>query len=115
MNRFFKEAARGFGFGIVIFIVLLIISYLLGWRMESFGELLTEFTINQIYSVTLFVLNGYIISYYLQKHRKNFFKVKNLTQSILSSLGATIGAIVIIRLFIHSILEGKPIREFLAS
>ena len=115
MNRFFKEAARGFGFGIVIFIVLLIISYLLGWRMESFGELLTEFTINQIYSVTLFVLNGYIISYYLQKHRKNFFKAKNLTQSILSSLGATIGAIVIIRLFIHSILEGKPIREFLAS
>ncbi|ARV10997.1 2TM domain-containing protein [Gilvibacter sp. SZ-19] len=115
MNRFFKEAARGFGFGIVIFIVLMIISYLLGWRMESFGELLTEFTINQIYSVTLFVLNGYIISYYLQKHRKNFFKAKNLTQSILSSLGATIGAIVIIRLFIHSILEGKPIREFLAS
>jgi hypothetical protein len=115
MNRFFKEAARGFGFGIVIFIVLMIISYLLGWRMESFGELLTEFTINQIYSVTLFVLNGYIISYYLQKHRKNFFKAKNLTQSILSSLGATIGAIVIIRLFIHTILEGKPIREFLAS
>lgn len=115
MNRFFKEAARGFGFGIVIFIVLMIISYLLGWRMESFGELLTEFTINQIYSVTLFMLNGYIISYYLQKHRKNFFKAKNLTQSILSSLGATIGAIVIIRLFIHSILEGKPIREFLAS
>ncbi|NQX78265.1 2TM domain-containing protein [Gilvibacter sp.] len=115
MTRFFKEAIRGFGFGIIIFIVLMIISYMLGWRIESFSELLTEFTINQIYSVVLFVLNGYIISHFVNKYGRQFFKAKNLSQSILSSLGATIVAIAVIRLFIHTILEGKAISDFLAS
>ena len=115
MTKFFKEALRGFAFGIPIFIILLIIAYMNGWRFSGFANLLKQFTINQIYSVVLFMVNGYIIDFFLKKHKRNFFKAQNLVQSILSSLGATLFSIAVIRLFIHIFIEGQSITTFLTS
>ena len=115
MTKFFKEALRGFAFGIPIFIILLIIGYLNGWRFSGIANLLKQFTINQIYSVVLFMVNGYIIDFFLQKYKRNFFKAQNLAQSVLSSLGATLFSIVLIRLFIHTVIEFKSITTFLTS
>lgn len=115
MINLFKEAVRGFLFGILIFIVLVIISYLNGWRFESFSDFIMEFTGNQIYSVVLFVLNGYIIEFFVTKYNKNFFKLKYLWRSIATSLGATLIAILFIRVFIHLVLEQKSLAVFIEN
>lgn len=115
MVKFFKEAVRGFSFGILIFIVLMVIAYLNGWRYDSFSELARQFTINQIYSVVLFMINGYIIDFFVDKYQKDFFKGGNFLQAILASLGATIFAIGFIRLFIHTVMDGQPLSTFFES
>lgn len=115
MQKFFKEVVRGFSFGIIIFIVLIIFAYLNGWRYSGISSLLQQFTINQIYSVVLFMLNGYIIDYFVKKYQKDFFKFEYLIRSVFASLAGTIFAIALIRVFVHTVIEGKPVSTYLQS
>ncbi len=115
MSKLFKEVAKGFFFGIIIFIILTVIAYLNGQRFDTFTQLAREFIINQMYSVSLFVGNGFLIDYFVKKYQRDFFKFNNLLRSITALFGATFVIIVCIRFIIHIAIWGLPWNTFIAE
>ena len=93
MSKFFKELGKAFIVGVLVFLVRIVIMYLNGSTIQANQELLLDFVYNQMYAVVLHLSNAYFVTYMLQKHKANLFKIKNLILAALASVVISVVAI----------------------
>ncbi|MCT8339790.1 2TM domain-containing protein [Flavobacteriaceae bacterium TK19130] len=115
VTRFFKEVGKAFFVGLLIFIVLGVIQYLNGDRIDSGKEFLIKLLYNQLYSVVLYMANAVVIFYVLDRYKNLIFKFKNLWKAILGNITVTLLAIFLLRFLVDVVFYGQPVMEFLSD
>ncbi len=115
MIRFFKELGKAFFVGLLIFIILGLIQYATGDRIDSTEELLTRFFYNQLYSVVLYMTNAYLTMYLVSKYKLTLYKWKNLWKAILGGVVITVVTLFLLRFSVSVIFKGVSISDFFAS
>lgn len=115
MNKFIKDIIRAFLIGIVIFIVLTVIGYLNGYRITSFNSFMYQFGINQMYSVVLYMVNGFFIDYYRSKLGKRIFESTYMFRAIAICMTITLITIFFLRIVMVVGFEGADFMSFIAN
>ena len=115
MNFFVKQIGRAFSVGVAIFLVIGVIRYINGYRMESLTELLIQFGFNQLYSVVLYMANAYLIRHFIDRYKEEFFKGANLLRVIVGGVLVTILCLVLLRAFSEIVIEGQSFESFITT
>ncbi|GGG11185.1 histidine kinase [Dokdonia pacifica] len=114
MKDILKEFGKAFVFGLVFFIVHGIILYLIGNPWYG-GEVFEFFFQNQVYSVTLYMVNMFVFKTFIDRYGVEFWKMRNVAVGLLSGVMATFITVFLIRVFLQVIRAGKPLETFLES
>jgi sensor histidine kinase YesM len=114
MNNFLKELLRASLLGIIIFISTGIFQYLTGQRWER-ENILEHFWINQLVSVSLYMVNMFTIRIFIRHYKQSFWTVKVLVISILSGVVVSMTTLFLLRFFIIVVYHGVPFDQFLAN
>ncbi|PVW15708.1 2TM domain-containing protein [Marixanthomonas spongiae] len=115
MIRFFKELGKAFFVGFLIFIVLGLIQYATGNTVDSGKELLVWFLYNQFYSVTLYLVNAYVIIYFLDKYKGTLYSRSMLWRAVLTNILVTMATLFVIHFIISVVISGETVAVFLAA
>ncbi|MCW8980401.1 MAG: 2TM domain-containing protein [Altibacter sp.] len=115
MNRILKELGKAFFVGTLIFIVIGIIRYFNGERIDNGKQLLIMFGYNQLYSVVLYMANALLIIYLLKRYKNELFKVYNLSKGILGAIAVTILSLFFLRFITEVMIAGETLTEFIAG
>lgn len=112
MKKFFEDFLKAFITGIFIFIILVAVQYLNGFRFTHFNMMLRWFVYNQLYALPLYFVNAYYFRTILNLFSFKVFRFRNLIKSALGSIVLTIITLFLIQLFIITILEGESFSSF---
>ncbi|MEQ3656069.1 MAG: histidine kinase [Dokdonia sp.] len=114
MKRLFKELAKAFLLGIVIFVATGLIQNMTGQQWES-SRLWEFFWMNQLFSVSLYMVNMWVFTALLSRFKEGFWSIRNVGVGLLSSLVVTTMTIFVLRLFIIVVIEEVSFEQFLSN
>jgi len=106
MIQLIKEIGKAFFIGIIVFIVLGVIRYSNGYTFSNVKEVLLMFAYNQLYSVVLYLANGYFFRYVLTRFKETFFTLKTIVILTVGVLGVTFVSVFCIRI-VHEVIFGN--------
>jgi sensor histidine kinase YesM len=111
MKYFFKELLNAFLLGILVFLIYGVILYLAGnpWYQD---EVLTFFVQNQLYSVTLYMVNLYVFKAYSGRFEGNFWTRANIGFGLFISVMASLVTVFFLRLFISVVYYEYSLESF---
>ncbi|MGO3184048.1 MAG: 2TM domain-containing protein [Aequorivita sp.] len=115
MTRILKDFGKAFFVGILVFIVLEVIQYANGFVFDNFRQLLVSFLYNQLYSITLYMVNARYFGFLLKIFPNQAFKAKNLLKALVGGIVITVLSLFLIRVFIQVVFEGRNFLEFISS
>jgi hypothetical protein len=115
MKLFIKDIGKAFFIGSLVFIILGVIKYLNGYRIDDGGKLIIDFGYNQLYAVILYFSNILYIRFLLKRHKGEIFKLNNLLKGILGCVSITIGSLFVLRLLIVTMFADNSLKEFIAG
>lgn len=115
MSKFYKELAKAFAVGVLVFLIRYIVMYFIGSTIKADFNMLMDFVYNQMYAIVLHLSNAYFVSYMIQKYKSDLFKLKNLILAAVSSIVISVIAIFFLRLTIKVLIYGMPLSKFLQS
>lgn len=113
MKLFLREIGRALFVGTLIFLILGIIQYMNGAELNDGRKLLIDFVYNQVYAVTLYMINAYFFNHLMRKYEGEWFKWPHLSRGFLGTIGLSLGGIFLLRLFFDVLLEGKTLTSFI--
>jgi len=114
MKYFFKELLNAFLLGILIFLVYGVILYLAGNPWHG-NEVLVFFAQNQLYSVTLYMVNLYVFKAYRGRFEGEFWTRANVGIGLFVSVMASLVTVFFIRLFLIVVYYKQPLESFLEA
>jgi len=115
MISLLKEIRNAFFIGSVVFIIIGLMQYNNGYRYSIGMDLLIAFAYNQLYSVVLYLANGYFFKYVLRSFKDTFYTLKTFVILITGVIGVTAISVFFIRI-VHEVIFGKiTFGEFLAT
>jgi len=115
MINLLKEIGKAFFVGSIVFIILGLIQYNNGYAYSNGMDLLISFAYNQLYSVVLYLANGYFFKYVLKNFKETFYTLKTVVILIVGVIGVTAVSVFFIRI-VHEVIFGKiTFSEFLAT
>lgn len=112
MKKFTADFIKAFIIGAFIYIILIFVQYLNGFRFENLNVLTRWFVYNQLYAVPLYFVNAYYFRIILKELSFRIFKFQNLLKSAAGGILLTIITLFLIQLFIATVLEGALISDF---
>ncbi len=115
LMRILKDFGKAFFVGVLVFIVLVVIQYLISYTFSSINEALTAFLYNQLYSIVLYMVNAYYFGYLLKWFPNQAFKPKNLLKGVAGGVAITIASLFLIRIFIETVVGKKSVLEFIEA
>lgn len=110
-----KEIRNAVFLGVLIFLVMGIIRYIMGYEPYSAKELLIRFGFNQLYSLVLYLSNAYVFTYLMRRYKGELFKTAHLTAGILGAIGVSLLGIFLLRVVTDVVYLGESFSEFLAG
>ncbi|MDC7993820.1 2TM domain-containing protein [Altibacter sp. HG106] len=110
-----KETGKAFFIGTLIFIVLGVIQYLNGIRIESGYELLITFAQNQLYAVCLYMANALFFTFLLKRYENQLYTSKHLVRGVMGAAVISLGMIFLLRLIIEMGFYGEGFEEFISE
>ncbi|WP_432410591.1 2TM domain-containing protein [Rasiella sp. SM2506] len=115
MNLFLKEFLKAGFIGTLIFLVVALLQLLSGNPIETWGEALYQYGINQIYSVSLYLVNVPFFNYIIGKYGDSLFKIRPLLYAFTGAVILTVATLFFINMFIVTVIKGGTVAEFLAN
>ncbi len=115
MNNVVKEFLKAGFIGTLIFLVLTIIQFATGSFDASFGDIWYEYGLNQLYSVSLYMVNVPFFNYMIRKYGNSLFNIKPLAIAFLGAISLTLGTLFLINMFIVTIIKGASVSSFLEN
>ncbi len=113
-SKLYKEISKAFWIGVAIFILLCGFRILNGNAIAFDINLLIQFGYNQLYSITIYMLNYFCIIYFLKTYSP-FFKWKPLILTFLATVGVTLSGIFLIRIIIEIFISGSTFNQFIST
>ncbi len=115
MLNLFKEIGKAFFIGSIVFIIIGLIQYNNGYTYSNGMDLLISFAYNQLYSVVLYLANGYFFKYVLKNFKDTFFTLKTVFILIIGVIGVTMVSVFFIRITHEVIFGNETLNEFVVS
>lgn len=115
MKLTFKEIARSFFIGILIFLLIKVFQYADGKNIGNVRELLIDFGYVQLYVFLLYVSNIFYIRFLLKKYQGDMFRFANLMRGILGTIMITMTGIFFIRFVIEVIFSDISFMKFITT
>ena len=115
MITLLKEIGKAFFVGSIVFIIIGLIQYNNGYTYDNGLDLLVFFAYNQLYSVVLYLANGYFFKYVLKNFKETFYTFKTVAILIIGVIGVTTVSVFFIRI-VHEVIFGNDtFSEFISS
>ncbi|AUC80956.1 2TM domain-containing protein [Lacinutrix sp. Bg11-31] len=115
MINFVKQFGKAFGIGIIVFLIICVFRHINGDTINLDKYLLEYFIHNQAYSVVLYLVNAYTLSYLTDRLGNKLFEFKNLVIAIILSIGVSILSVFCIRYFTQVIIYNSTFNDFLKT
>ncbi|HIB48443.1 MAG TPA: histidine kinase [Flavobacteriaceae bacterium] len=113
MNTFLKEFLKAGFIGTLIFLVLTIVQVFSGNKDVSIENLLFEYGVNQIYSVSLYLVNVPYFNYMMRRYGNSLFSFKPLVIAFLGAITLTLVTLFFINMFMVTVIRGGTVSGFL--
>ncbi len=115
MNNFLKEFLKAGFIGTLIFLVVALLQLLSGNPLTSWEEASYQYGINQIYSVSLYLVNVPFFNYIIAKHGNTLFKLRPLVYAFIGAIILTLATLFFINMFIVTVIKDGTVTGFLAN
>jgi hypothetical protein len=115
IKNFGKDLAKAFFIGILIFLIVSLIQYVNGYNVFTSNSLGLDFALNQLYSVVLYLTNGFFVRFLIIKYEKDLFIIKNLLIGVFGGIGITLASLVLLRLFTKVVIFEVSLSQFIAN
>lgn len=112
ITKLIKELPRAFFISISIFLVLLIIRFLSGVRIEFNSSLLINFSYTTLYGFMLYYANAILFMKLDEIFSKERFNSKRILIGFIGSFIISVGVIFLLRIFEDVIIEGSSLTLF---
>jgi hypothetical protein len=112
ITKLIKELPRAFFISISIFLVLLIIRFLSGVRIEFNSSLLINFSYTTLYGFMLYYANAILFMKLDEIFSKERFNSKRILIGFIGSFIISVGVIFLLRIFEDVIIEGSSLALF---
>lgn len=113
--NFLKHFFKAFFVGVLVFIVLLIIQYFNGHTFSNFRQATIWFAYNQLYAVSLYLVNAYYFQFLLSRFSNEVFKPRNLLIGSFGGVILTVFTMFLIRVFTETLIEGRSLEDFVSN
>ena len=107
-----KHFIKAFFVGVGVFILLVIIQYANGFTFSNARDLLVSFGFNQLYAITMYLVNAYYFRFLLKIFPNRVFEFPNLLRGAIGGILLTIFTLFIIRILSETLVGGKSVQEF---
>jgi len=115
MIKFIKEFLKAGFIGTLIFLVVALLQFISGNAITSWGEALYQYGINQIYSVSLYLVNIPFFYYIINRYGNSFFTLRKLIYGFTGTISLTLLTLFFINMFIVTVIKGDTIVNFLSN
>lgn len=115
MNKIIKHIKIALLFGLIIFIVMMVIGLILGNAIEFNSNLLIKFLFYMLYTLVLYGVNAFLFTWLDNKFGKNNFTKKRIYSSIVASIVLTMFAIFLLRVIEEVAVKGVSLVEFFTT
>ena len=112
ITKLIKELPRALFISVSIFLVLLIIRFLSGVRIEFNSSLLINFGYTTLYGFMLYYANAILFMKLDEIFSKERFNRKRILIGFIGSFIISVGVIFLLRIFEDVIIEGSPLALF---
>lgn len=110
-----KEVLRLLGIGLIIFLVIVLINYVFGSKIEFNQQLGLIFMYTMLYSIVLGYANQMVFIYLDKKFVNERFSLKRMITGFTTSFLVTIFIIFLLRIFTDVIIERESFQEYWAN
>lgn len=115
MNKFFKELLKAGFIGTLIFLVINIISFAAGTFNAALDDIWYEYGVNQLYSISLYMVNVPFFNYMIAKYGNALFRIRPLALAFLGAITITLTTLFFVNMFIVAAIRGGTVSGFLAN
>lgn len=115
MNKFLKEFLKAGFIGTLIFLVLNIISFATGTFNAGWNTIWYEYGINQLYSVSLYLVNVPFFNFMITTYGNSLFKIRPLALAFIGAITVTLTTLFFVNMFIVTVIRGGTVSSFLAN
>lgn len=114
MRSFLREFRNAFLLGIVIFLIQALVLYLLGnpWYGDNMWSFFYQ---NQLFSVSLYLVNAYVFKAYLNRYNDNFWTVNKILIGLFLGAVASIITVFFLRLLVIVLAGHRTFNEFIVN
>ena len=110
-----KEIRSAFFLGVLIFLVLGVVRYALGYEAYNGKELLVQFAFNQLYAVVLYLSNAYLFTYLMRRYKGDLFKAGHITAGVIGAIVVSLVGIFVLRIITDVLYLGESFSDFIAG
>ncbi len=110
-----KHFIKAFFVGVLVFVILTIVQYVNGHVFSSIREATIWFAYNQLYAVTLYMVNAYYFHFLLSRFSDEVFKSKNLLKGAFGGVFLTVLTLFLIRVFTETLIGGRSFVDFISN
>jgi sensor histidine kinase YesM len=107
-----KQLSRSFIIGIVIFLIIILIDFIYGAKLEFNKALGIQFVYTMLYSVTLGIANQLVFVFLDKVFVNERFSLRRIVVGFISSFLVTLFIIFLLRVFIEIIIEGNSFENY---
>lgn len=115
MNIYLKHFLRSIAIGLLVFFLLLFISWITGATIALDRRLLMNLQYTLLYSVCLYMANAMVFIFLDRIFADDRFSLKRLLIGFVSSFFTSIFAIFLLRIFEEVVINKKTLDDFLAN
>ena len=115
MNKYLRHFLRSVAIGLVVFILLVFISWITGSKVELDRRLLMHLQFTLLYSVCLYMANAVVFILLDKIFASDRFNVRRIVIGFGSSFIMSILVIFILRIFEEVVINKLTFKEFLAN
>ncbi len=115
MKHTIKEVLKSISIGIIIFLVIILINFIYGAKIEFNRQLGVMFLYTMLYSVVLGYVNRSVFVYLDRKYAGERFSLKRMILGFILAFVATIFTIFLLRIFSDVVIEGNTFKQYWAN
>lgn len=115
IDRLIKEFPRALVVSLIIFLAVLVIRFLIGFKIDFDYLLLVNFTNSMLYGLSLYYGNALVLIYLESKYKNDQFNIKRLLLGGISTLFISLFVIFLLRLIENIIIDNQPFLEYIET
>ncbi|MEO5775337.1 MAG: 2TM domain-containing protein [Flavobacterium sp.] len=110
-----KELLRSLAIGVIIFLIIILVNFIYGAKIEFNKQLGVQFLYTMMYSFFLGYANQMVFVYCDKKFSRERFSLKRIIVGFVSSFFVTLFVIFLLRIFEDVVIDGNSFAKYMSN